>query len=158
MDISFKLSLPNDILLLLTIIATILGIFRGLQEYVKQGREKRARTFFELEKEFFDKEITREICKLLENDNIQLQNIIYEEKINFLGFFEKIALLINSDLIKEEVASYVYGFYVIKCYESINFWSEEMEKDSQYWRLFHSFALRMKSVDVNCINVEKLRL
>ena len=93
MDVSFKLSLPNDVLLLLTIIATLLGIFKGLQEYIKQGKEKRAQTFFELEKEFFDKEITRQICKFLESDSVELKNISYEEKIKFLGFFEKIALI-----------------------------------------------------------------
>ena len=158
MDISFKLSLPNDVLLLLTIVATLLGIFKGLQEYIKQGKEKRAQTFFELEKEFFDKEITRKICKFLETDSVELKNISYEEKIKFLGFFEKIAFLINSDLLKEEISAYVYGFYIIKCFDSENFWDADLDKDSPYWKLFHKLSDQMRKISIEKISLQNLTL
>jgi hypothetical protein len=158
MDVSFKLSLPNDVLVLLTIIATLLGIFKGLQEYIKQGREKRAQTFFQLEKEFFEKEITRQICKLLETDSVELKNISYEDKIKFIGFFEKIALLINSDLLKKEIAFYVYGFYIEKCSVSVNFWDEELDKNSPYWELFHQLSYQLKEINIDKISIAKLSL
>jgi hypothetical protein len=40
----------------------------------------------------------------------------------FLGFFEEVALMMNSGLIRKEVAHYMFGYYAIHCWDSKNFW------------------------------------
>lgn len=71
-----------------------------------------------------------------------------DEKRNFLGFFEEIALLSNSGLIRKEVAHYMFGYYAIRCWQSKNFWYN-MERDSPYWFLFRKFAIDMQEIEKN---------
>lgn len=157
MDFSFNLSIPTDLAIIFGIIGSLLTFFKGIVEYSKQGSEKRADRFFKLEQEFLSNKNYKKICNLLESDNFELSNISYEDKVSFLGFLEQIALLVNSKLLSIEIASYVYGYYAEKCANSKNFWNDELDKNSQYWKLFFSFVEKLRYIDQKKINLRKLK-
>jgi hypothetical protein len=157
MDIAFSLNLPSDLAIFFGFIATAVSFLKGVYEYIRQGNEKRALNFFKLEHEFFSNQSNILICKLIEDDSSDLLNVSYEDKIKFLGFIEQIALLVNSKLLSLEVASYVYGYYVLKCNDSVNFWSDDMDKSSEFWNLFFSFSKKIERVDIKKINPNNLR-
>jgi hypothetical protein len=157
MNFSFNLSLPHDLVLIFGILGSLLAFFKGVIEYTRQGSEKRADRFFKLEREFFQSECNKNICRLLESDDPRLLKIEYEDKLNFLGFLEQVALLVNSKLLRFEVANYVYGYYISKCAGSVNFWTSELDKTSPYWTLFFSFSDRIKISNIQNVDVTKLR-
>jgi hypothetical protein len=70
----------------------------------------------------------------------------FKEKRDLLGFFEEIALMMNSGLIRNEVAHYMFGYYAIKCWESKYFWST-VYRESIYWSLFRDFVEQMKQIE-----------
>ena len=119
---------------------------KAMLEYKQQGVQKRAQSYFDLERKFLEDKDLREICILLDTDNTKLIEIPNERKLQFLGFYEQVALMLNSKLIESEVAHYMFGYYAVRCIDSVNFWNGE-DKDSPYWALFRHFADRMKEFE-----------
>ena len=135
--------------------ATIIGggvavvtFIKAMLEYKQQGVQKRAQSYFDLERKFLESEDIRAICIMLDTDDIKLAEISSERKLMFLGFYEQVALMLNSKLIEPEVAHYMFGYHAIHCFDSVNFWKGE-DKDSPYWALFRHFAMRMKDFEKN---------
>jgi hypothetical protein len=64
------------------------------------------------------------------------------DKMEFMAFFEDIAFLMNSGLIKKEVAFYMFGYDVITAYNNDIFWSEDFRKD-KLWSLLTDFVNQM---------------
>ncbi|MET0752472.1 MAG: hypothetical protein ABWZ66_03830 [Pyrinomonadaceae bacterium] len=136
-------------------IATIVGgvvalfaLIKGVYEYVKQGSQKRAEQFFEMRNRFKDNDSFKEIADLTESDNSKLKDIPFKEKREYLGFMEEVAIAVNSELIKPEIAHYMFGYYAIKCWKSQNFWSG-VNRDSIYWIVFKNFVEKMQGIEEN---------
>ncbi|MET4721662.1 hypothetical protein ABIF63_005768 [Bradyrhizobium japonicum] len=62
----------------------------------------------------------------------------YELK-KFMGFFEEIAIMINSGLMGDDLAAYTIGIDAARFYDTVTTYHEE-----RYFLLFNSFALRMQ--------------
>jgi hypothetical protein len=120
---------------------------KSVIEYVKQGAQGRAKQFSELRVRFKSDPTFRNICDLLENDSPDLRKVPPGAKIDFLGFYEEIALLVNSRLMKKHVAHYMFAYYAIRCWESDNFWQNQMNRDSPYWALFRYFVSQMAEIE-----------
>jgi hypothetical protein len=129
-------------------------------EYVKQGAQKRAEHFFTMRERFKNNEKFQNICNLLNTNDERLCKTSFQEKLNFLGFFEEVAIAMNSGLIKPDLAHYMFGFYAIKCWENKNFWdgnkdnaenidSNQINQNSKYWVVFNDFAQRLKEIENN---------
>ena len=145
-------------------LATIVGVgvavftfIKAMLEYTQQGVQKRAQLYFDLERKFLDDKELREIFVLLDTDDIKLSETPNELKLKFLGFYEQVALMLNSKLIEPEVAHYMFGYYAVRCIDSVNFWKGE-DKESPYWALFRYFSQHMKKFEVGfCFDNSKLR-
>lgn len=83
---------------------------------------------------------------MLETGSPDLAKIPLSTKLQFVGFHEEVALMLNSKLLREEVAHYMFGYFAIRCYDSVHFWEDE-DKAHMYWSLFRSFAERMKEFE-----------
>lgn len=134
-------------------LATIVGavvafvtLLKGVIEYTKQGAQKRAEHFIEMRKRLKENLTFKQICALTEGNDEQLKKLQFSDKRDFLGFFEEVALMVNSGLIKKEVAHYMFGYYALRCWESDSFWMG-VNRDSPYWALFKDFATQMKEVE-----------
>jgi hypothetical protein len=146
---------------LATIVGVIIALFafiKGVLEYAKQGAQKRAEQFLEMRNRFKKNESFRDICALLEHDDPKLQDIEFKEKRDFLGFFEELALVVNSGLIRREIAHYMFGYYAIKCWRSENFWinaKSKINRDSIYWALFKDFVDKMNKQRTIVLSLER---
>ncbi len=145
---SLTLSDWKDIATIAGVIVALIALFKGVYEYVKQGSQKRAEQFIEMEKRFDENKLFREISSLTEDDNAELRGVAYKDKVDYLGFFEEIALLVNSKLISPEIAHYMFGYYTMRCWESENFWAE-INKESIYGIVFKKFVEKMKLIETN---------
>ncbi|HEV3458257.1 MAG TPA: hypothetical protein VHG32_16985 [Thermoanaerobaculia bacterium] len=123
-------------------LVALAALVRGVIEYSHQGAQKRAEHFLEMRKRFVENSVFRDICALLETDAPQLRDVPFKEKRDLLGFFEEIALLMNSGLIRPQVAHYMFGYYAIRCSESNHFWVD-VSRESIYWSLFRDFVQSM---------------
>ncbi len=71
-----------------------------------------------------------------------------QDKRDYIGLLEEVALLMNSGLIHPEVAHYMFGHYTVHSYDSKYFWSN-VDRDDIYWNLFVDFAEEMKMKEKN---------
>jgi hypothetical protein len=117
-------------------------LLRGGYEYTKQGALRRAEQFTSLRVRFKENESFRTLCAMLDEDDEQLADAEYKDRRDLLGFFEEIALMTNSRLLRPAVAHYMFGYYAIRCWESDAFW-HEINRESDYWRLFRDFVDQM---------------
>jgi len=134
---------------LATVVAAVIALatlVKGVIEYAHQGAQKRAEQFIDMRKRLNENPTFTVICDLLETDDSKLASMPFNEKRDFLGLFEEVALMLNSGLIKESVAHYMFGYYAIRCAHSKNFWNV-VNRQSSYWALFNDFVTRMERVE-----------
>ncbi len=131
----------KDMTTLLGIIATVVTLYIGVDEHRLQGTQSRAEHFLSIRHQFRDSESFRQITEWITNNDDTLRNLSPEKKANYAGFFEELALLVNSEQVRIEVVSYTFGFYAIQCWESKKFW-HGLEQDG--WVLLKDFVHQMK--------------
>ena len=137
-------------------VVAFITFFTGLLEYVRQGRQHRAQNFVQMRRRFLETPQYRQILDKLAVDEESLCDESIQEKRNFIGFLEEVALMVNSKLIRKEVAHYMFGYYVLLAAKSVHFW-EGLDKDSQYWTLFRRFAQEMQEMNQDPGSQENLR-
>lgn len=147
MNINFgDIDFWKNFAIILGVIVSTHSLLKSVAEYSKQGTQKRADYFFNLEKRFEENKVFGEICSELDKDYPTFYNISLRDKMLFLGFHEEVAASMNSKLIKKEVVHYMFGYYALRCWESKEFWVD-INKDSFYWILFNEFAEQMKIIE-----------
>ena len=143
---ALSLSDWRDLAAVSGVIVALGTLIKGLVEYSHQGAQKRAEQFSAMRIRFKDDEQFKEICVLLEADDPALTEVPFKDKRDFLGFFEEVALMLNSGLIRPAVAHYMFGYYALRCAESENFW-HDVNRESPYWALFNDFVREMRVVE-----------
>src|SRR2546423_15449630 len=93
----------------------LMTLIKALLEYVQQGRQKRADQFFELKRRLKDNAGFKRIAGQMRQADFA--KVTFEDKRDFLGLVEEVALVVNSGLIKLEVAHYMFGYYAIRCWK-----------------------------------------
>jgi hypothetical protein len=91
------------------------------------------------------------INSLLEDNLPALSQIPLLERYYFLGYYEQIAIAVNSGLINKDIAHYMFGYFALRCWNSSNFWSG-INKDSYYWSVFKNYVDTMQKLEDRNIN------
>ena len=138
------LSTIKDVSITIASVVTLITFMTGVVQYVRQGRQMRATQFVEMRRRFLEDLSFREILNLLAGDDPKLAEIPIQQRRNLVGFFEEVALMVNSRAIGEQVAHYMFGYYINLVDGSTHFW-EGLDKKSEYWALFRAFAARMRN-------------
>ncbi len=132
-----------------TVGGVIIGIWtlrKGYSEYRANSIQKRVEFF----KKYSDKqkgnETLKNISTLLEEKDIKIRGIPRIDRYFFLGYYEEIALLVNSGVLKPEIAHYMFSYYAKLCWESNDFW-HDINRDSIYWRVFKEFVEEMRELE-----------
>jgi hypothetical protein len=123
----------------------LLTLATAVLEYVRQGNQHRSQNFVQMRRRFLETPQYRKILDLLAIDSPELKNESVQEKRNFVGFLEEVAIMTNSKLIRREIAHYMFGYYVLLAAKSENFWYG-LDRDSQYWTVFRNFAAEMEKM------------
>ena len=136
----------------LTEVAALLGavvglgvLIKGLIEYTHQGRQRRADQFLELRRRFRDNEAMRRLCDLLADNSTKIRDVPFDDRRYYLALLEEVALIMNSHLIRPEVAHYFFGAFAISCWNSRTFWCD-MNREDPYWALFRDFVAQMEKL------------
>jgi hypothetical protein len=141
-----NLSTTKDIAIILGTIVALITFFFGALEYLRQSKQHRTQAFIEMRRRFLETPRFREMLELLATDDERLREVGVQDKRNFIGFLEEIALMVESRIIKREVAGYMFGHYVKLCRQSKNLW-HGLDPGSLYWTVFHRFASEMEQFE-----------
>lgn len=152
-----NISALKDFSIIVGGLVTIFAFVNGLLEYRRQGAQKRVEHFTMLRRRLKENPIFKEICGLMFADDPRLATIDPQDKRDFIGLLEEVALQVNSGLIRPELAHYMFGYYTVSCMDSSHFWAN-LKLDDTYWKLFYDFARDMKAREVShSYNRDKLR-
>lgn len=120
----------------------LITFLHGVLEYGRQGHQARAQNFVEMRRRFLENELFRQILNLLATDDPRLEQVPVQDRRNFVGFLEEVALMVNSRLISRSVAHYMFGYYVLLTDQSKHFW-QDLDRPSVYWSVFRNLAEKM---------------
>ncbi|MCU0317670.1 MAG: hypothetical protein MUC92_13885 [Fimbriimonadaceae bacterium] len=123
----------------------LITLITGLVQYVRQARLLRVQQFVDMRRRFLENPTFREILNLLATDNSLLREVPIQDRRNLVGFLEELALMVNSGVIRPEVAHYMFGYYTKLIAESKHFW-EGLDRDSDYWTVFWNYAEQKKAL------------
>lgn len=129
-----------------TAVVAIVTILKGYAEYKLSAIQKRVELFEKYLQKLKENETLRHIIELLEKESENIKNVPRTDRYFYLGYFEEIALLVNSRVLKPEIAHYMFAYYARICWENDNFW-HEINRNSTYWRVFREFVMQMKELE-----------
>ncbi len=136
----------KDVAIIAGGIVALVTFFFGYLEYIRQGRQHSAAAFVQMRRRFLESDRIQHILKLLTSDDPTLQHISIQDRRNFLGFFEEIALMVNSKMIRIDIAHYMFGYYILLADRSQHLW-HELDRESPYWTVFNEFVRIIRAMD-----------
>jgi len=145
-----QLDFWKDVAIIFGGVIALTTFFSGMFEYIRQGHQHRASNFVQMRRRFLEDPLFRDLLNLMATDSPALKNTPIQDRRNFVGFLEEVALMVNSGLIKKEVAHYMFGYYVLLTDRCDNFW-DGLDRESQYWAVFRQLALQMKGLNQDAI-------
>jgi hypothetical protein len=134
-------------------IIALATFWKAIYEYMQQRADKRAQQFIALRSSFRDNPAFQKIISHLYGDE-DFSTVDDVNRIEFMGFYEDLAFLMNSGLIRKEVAFYMFGGDVIKAWKNDRFWSKE-RKEEKEWALLKDFVGQMQEQGENFIYTRK---
>lgn len=141
-----NMELKDTLTLVVSSCAVVLALgtlLKGFIEFRKSTITKRLELFLSMRSRLREDRTFIEICELLETDDLKLREIPLVQKDRFTGFFEELAIMRNSGLMTDELALYMFGYYAIRCSNSVNYWYG-LNKKQALWSLFFDFAADME--------------
>lgn len=125
-----------------TAVVAVVTILKGYTEYRLSAVQKRVELFERYHQKLKENKTLKHIIELLERNNDDIRNIPITDRYFYLGYFEEIALLVNSRVLKPEIAHYMFAYYAKLCWANENFW-HDINRNSIYWRVFKEFVEQM---------------
>ncbi|HVT12021.1 MAG TPA: hypothetical protein VHE55_07115 [Fimbriimonadaceae bacterium] len=146
MALADEVSFVKDVSIIVAGIVALSTFLSGVVEFIRQGRQHRAENLVQMRRRFLETPQYREILDMLQSGDPAIARASVQERRNFVGFLEEIALMVNSHLIRPEVAQYMFGYYVLLVARSDPFWAG-LEREDVYWTLFNHFAGEMARME-----------
>lgn len=141
------LDFVKDLSIILAGGIAVVTFMTGTVQYIRQGRQQRASQFIEMRRRFFDDPTFKQMLTALASESPAVNGFPVQERRNLVGILEEVALLVDTRLIRPEVAYYMFGYYVRLIDNSPVFW-DGLEKDGEYWRVFREFAASMSKAEI----------
>jgi hypothetical protein len=151
-----SLETTKDLAIVAGTVVALTTFLTGVLEFYRQSHHRRVEYFIDMRRRFLETPLFQEMLRLIATDDPALRQIPVQDRRNFGGFFEEVALLVSSRLISREVAHYMFGHYVLLTARSENFW-DGLDRYGTYWKLFNAFAREMEEIAHRPVVPAKLR-
>lgn len=136
----------KDLSIVLAGLVAVVTFVSGAWQYARQGRDSRVEHFVTMRRRFLEDPVFRGLLNQLATGDPSVAHAPVQDRRNFVGFLEEVALMVNSRLVRPDVAHYMFGYYVGLVDSSDAFW-EGLERDSAYWTVFRRFAADLRGRD-----------
>jgi hypothetical protein len=127
-------------------IVALTTFLSGVLEYARQGHNRRAENFLHMRRRFLETPLFRDISNMLQTDDPRLRDLELQDRRNYVGFLEEVALMVESKLLAEEVAHIMFGYYVLLVDRSQHLW-DGLDRTGRYWTVFRRFASKMGAME-----------
>lgn len=127
-------------------IAALTTFLTGVVEYARQANLRRGEAFIAMRRRFLEDPRFRDILNLLDHDDPRLAEVPTQDRRNFVGFLEEVAILCESKMIRREIAHYMFGRYVGLADASEHLW-HGLHKEDRYWTLFRRYAADNRAME-----------
>lgn len=151
----FDIGLLKDISIIVAGVIAFFTLWQGLFQYARQGHATRASQFIQMRRRFLEDAVFKDLLNLIAEADPRISETPIQDRRNLVGFLEEVALMMNSGLLKPEVAHYMFGYYVLLIQECEPFWTD-LDRSSEYWDVFHGFVQSMRKFDLRKHNAQKL--
>jgi hypothetical protein len=165
------------ILAFVTVLIAVYGVFHGLTVYREQktrendeltrrndatereGRLKRFENFQQMQSRYRQDPSIQAVFRSLypeqyRGDTGKQPSATTKNKLDFMGFYEELAIMVNSGIMRPDAAYYTFGV------DAVEFWKKEQYwHDDPTWKLFNSFvqnAKRFQKHSLRDLDVTKL--
>src|SRR5262245_24799287 len=169
-----KIAAVAAVVAILTLMVGVGALVRGFIELKRQNAARRFETFQAMDKRFDgdfpklgklldEKSLLDEILKeprLDEQSRLDvesrrdeklrsLRDYDVETKLNFIAFFEEVAVSVNSNVMEEEVAFYFFSHYAVTCSKTPTFWEGDgmIPKGHPLWSLYDDHTSKLDGMD-----------
>jgi len=137
-------------------LVTILGIFgtvgvfiKGIFEFSRQNAMRRLELFQSMRKRFEESPSIKRVRDALESDGKDaFATLTKNDKVDFLAFYEDLALMVDTRMMRFDIAQYWFSFYVIMANDEDAFWVG-LDPNLPYWKVVRQFAAKMKLAEAN---------
>lgn len=137
--LQIDLSTTKDVSIIVAGLIALITFVTGTLEYRRRGRQERAETFMQMRRRFQESPEFRLILDLVTKNDPTVAHVNSQERRNLAGFLEEVGLMVNSGLIRPEVARVMFGVYVDLVKNSPSFW-EGLEPESPDWTMFRRLS------------------
>ena len=138
------LEMAKDLSFVIGGVVALVTLVMTYVEFSRQNASKRAEFFLSMRRRLKENAILKDLSDQVERKLPGLAQVPLKDKFEYVGFFEEVALMVNSGIMHPEVAHYMFAYYAISCWENNEFWSGGMDRQSAFWTLFRDFVDRMK--------------
>ncbi len=146
----------KDLSIILAGAVALITFVTGTYQYLRQNRYTRVQHFVDMRRRFLENQTFRALLELLATDDPALSQMPVQDRRNLVGFFEEVALLMNSGILQPQVTRYMFGYYVRLIDRSEHFWSG-LDKGSVYWTVFRDLAGQLEALKVGPRNPRELK-
>jgi|GEM_PF-495701 len=99
-------------------IVALLALVQAVLEFIDANAIRRYEKFYEMSRRFDENDKIQKVITWLHRPNKdtprcsdEIQGLTMADKESFAGFMEEIYYMMNSNIIRDEVALYTYGYY-----------------------------------------------
>ncbi len=151
-----SLTLWKDIFTILGVLVAAGTFYMGYRGFKQQVRQKRYEYIKGVRDKASKDEKFQNIAGLLELDHESLKEVSLRDKLDFLSFYEEVALMVNSGFVTKEVAHYLFAKYLLLCWDhSEKFWEpvaigdqlRGVDRDSKHWSFLEDFVEDMRTLE-----------
>ena len=159
--LSFK-----DFVSILGGVAALLVAVKGLFEFAHANAIRRYEKFHQMSARFDENPDIQKVCALLHGveapvtvptpgETIAPKPVTIQQKEVFICFMEEIAFMVNSKLMKMELALYAFGYYARLAIDNPAFWVG-LEKGNIFYARFIEFSVLAKKFDPRQVQSNRL--
>jgi hypothetical protein len=101
--------------------------------------------FVNMRRRFLEDTSFKDLINLILKDSPDVADCCMQDRRNLAGFFEELALMMNSGLLKPKVVYLMFGHYALLIDKCDAFWTG-LDRESKYWIVFRGFIQEMERV------------
>ena len=136
----------------IALIGGAISIIIALFSYRQQIKQKQMDLFLTIWNNYVSNLKFQIIFDYLDNQESksEFDKLSYHDKLEFLGFNEQIALMVEHGYINEQIAFDFFGYYAILCFDSVGF--KIFGFENLPWHRYKKFVDKMKKIQEQKMN------
>ena len=135
------------------VVVAFFVLIRGFYEYKHKIALECANKFLQMRTKFKETEPYCKIYPLMnaterkkKESKEKLENLKAREIYDFVGFFEELALMMNSKLIPKKVVFYFFGYYILLTRKMTKYFLSNEELKDPLWSVFVDLSDEMRKI------------